>query len=108
MASFIIEGGHALNGTIRPQGAKNEALQIIAATLLTSEEVIVRNVPDILDVNNLIKLVAHIGVKVTRLDSESYSFRADDLNEDFIKSDEFLKQSRALRGSVLLLSLIHI
>lgn len=102
MASFIIEGGHALNGTIRPQGAKNEALQIIAATLLTSEEVIVRNVPDILDVNNLIKLVAHIGVKVTRLDSESYSFRADDLNEDFIKSDEFLKQSRALRGSVLL------
>ena len=102
MASFIIEGGHSLNGTIRPQGAKNEALQIISATLLTREAVTVHNVPDILDVKNLIKLVGHLGVKVTQLDQESYCFQAEELNEDFIRSDAFLKESRALRGSVLL------
>jgi len=102
MASFIIEGGHQLSGTITPQGAKNEALEVICATLLTSDEVIIRNIPDIRDVNNLILLLKDIGVKVKRLTRNDYSFHADDLNLDFLDSDEFVKKCAALRGSVLL------
>ena len=78
MESFIIEGGHRLSGTITPQGAKNEALEVICATLLTTEEVIIYNVPDILDVNNLIKLLQDIGVKVKKRAPNEYSFQADE------------------------------
>ena len=81
MASFIVEGGHRLSGTITPQGAKNEALQILCATLLTSEEVVVDNIPDILDVNNLIQLLAESGVEVNKLSPNKYSFKAKELNE---------------------------
>ena len=84
MESFIIEGGHRLSGTITPQGAKNEALEVICATLLTTEEVIIYNVPDILDVNNLIKLLQDIGVKVKKRAPNEYSFQADeDLDEQY-------------------------
>ncbi len=102
MASFSIEGGYALNGAIQPQGAKNEALQIIAGVLLTSEPVTIHNIPDILDVNNLIELLINLGVKVRRLDSGSYSFQADDVNIDYLHSEDFLTKSRKLRGSILL------
>ena len=81
MGSFIIEGGHPLRGTIRPQGAKNEALQVICATLLTSEAVTIHNIPDIRDANNLIQLLRDIGVKVSRSGS-TYTFQADTLNLD--------------------------
>ena len=77
MESFIIEGGHRLSGTIIPQGAKNEALEVICAALLTKEEVIIDNIPDILDVNNLIKLLKDIGVCINRLATNKYSFKAD-------------------------------
>lgn len=103
MDSFIIEGGHRLTGTITPQGAKNEALEVICATLLTSEEVVIDNIPDILDVNNLIKLLADIGVKVNRLKPGTYSFKADDLNLDFLQSDVFVEKCASLRGSVLMI-----
>ena len=86
MESFIIEGGHQLEGTITPQGAKNEALEVICASLLTSEPVRITNVPDILDVNNLIKLLQDVGVKVTRNDRHDYTFQADDVNLDFLDS----------------------
>ncbi len=102
MASYIIEGGHRLQGEVTIQGAKNEALQVIAATLLTSEEVILENVPDILDVNNLIKLVELLGVEVTRLSHDSYRFRAQEIDLDFVDSPQFLHESKILRGSVLL------
>ena len=103
MESFIIEGGRPLRGTITPQGAKNEALEVIAATLLTAEPVRISNIPDILDVNNLIKLLADIGVKVTRNSRNDYTFQADDLNLEFLASDEYVKKCSALRGSVLLM-----
>ena len=103
METFIIEGGHPLSGTITPQGAKNEALEVISATLLTSEPVRISNVPDILDVNNLIKLLGDIGVKVTRNARNDYTFQADELNLDFLGSDEFVRKCAALRGSVLLM-----
>ena len=80
MASFIIEGGHPLKGEITPQGAKNEALEVICASLLTPEEVIIRNIPDIRDVNNLILLLEDIGVKVKRISRNEYSFTADEIN----------------------------
>ncbi|MBR6121822.1 MAG: UDP-N-acetylglucosamine 1-carboxyvinyltransferase [Prevotella sp.] len=102
MAAFIIEGGHPLSGTIQPQGAKNEALQVICASLLTSEEVIIRNVPNIRDVNNLIQLLKDMGVKV-RQTEEGYSFQADDLNLDYLQSDEFVRKCAQLRGSVLMI-----
>lgn len=102
MASYIIEGGHRLHGEVTIQGAKNEALQVIAATLLTSEEVILENVPDILDVNNLIKLVELLGVEVTRLSHDSYRFKAQEIDLDFVDSPQFLHESKILRGSVLL------
>ena len=103
MESFIIEGGHRLSGTIAPQGAKNEALEVICATLLTSEEVIIRNVPDILDVNNLIKLLQDIGVKVKKLTPNEFSFQADEVNLDYLESSDFVKKCSSLRGSVLMI-----
>ena len=103
MASFIIEGGHKLHGEIHPQGAKNEALQIICATVLTAEEVIVDNVPNILDVNNLIQLLRDMGVQVKQLASAKYSFKAEKLDTAFLESDEFLQKCAKLRGSVMLI-----
>ncbi len=102
MASFIIEGGHRLTGDITPQGAKNEVLQIICATLLTDEEVTVHNVPDILDVNNLIQLIRDMGVSVSKLGIDSYRFRAAQVDMEYLGSDEFLKKCASLRGSVML------
>ena len=103
MQSFIIEGGHMLSGTIVPQGAKNEALQVICASLLTAEKVRICNVPDILDVNNLIQLLRDMGVKVEKLGDGDYTFCADDLNLDYLGSDVFVRKCSALRGSVLMI-----
>ena len=123
MASFIIEGGHPLKGTITPQGAKNEALEVICATLLTEEEVTIHNIPDIRDVNNLIQLLRDVGVKVSRKEEggarseeggtrneergarneNTYSFKADELKLDYLESDEFVKKCAELRGSVLMI-----
>ncbi|MGM9716805.1 MAG: UDP-N-acetylglucosamine 1-carboxyvinyltransferase [Prevotella sp.] len=102
MAAFIIEGGLPLSGTITPQGAKNEALEVICASLLTSDEVVIENIPDIRDVNNLILLLKDMGVKVTRLEKNKYSFLADELDLGYLQSDEFVKKCSSLRGSVLM------
>ena len=108
MASFKIEGGHLLSGTIMPQGAKNEALQVICAALLTSDVVTIYNIPDIRDVNNLIQLLCDIGVrceevKGRREEGRCYSFQASDLNLDYLESDEFVRKCAQLRGSVLMI-----
>lgn len=103
MESFIIEGGRPLRGTITPQGAKNEALEVIAAVLLTPEPVRITNIPDILDVNNLIRLLQDVGVKVTRNGKGDFTFQADELNLEFLASDEYVKKCAALRGSVLMM-----
>ena len=103
MESCVIEGGHPLSGTITPQGAKNEALQVICATLLTSDPVSIDNIPDILDVNNLIQLLKDIGVKVTRHSRNDYTFQADELNLDYLDSREFVDKCSSLRGSVLMI-----
>lgn len=103
MESFIIEGGHPLSGTITPQGAKNEALEVISATLLTSEPVTISNVPDILDVNNLIQLLKDIGVKVTSERKGVFTFQANQIDLGFLSSDEYIRKCSALRGSVLLM-----
>ena len=103
MASFIIEGGQRLKGTIVPQGAKNEVLQIICATLLTQETVTIENIPDILDVNNLISLLIKMGVSVSRSGEGRYSFKADNINMDYLESADFLKSCSSLRGSVMLM-----
>lgn len=103
MASFIIEGGHPLQGTITPQGAKNEALQVICASLLTHEPVTISNIPDILDVNNLILLLQEMGVKVKRNSRNEYTFQADELNLDYLDSVDFVKKCASLRGSVLMI-----
>ena len=103
MASFIIEGGHKLHGEITPQGAKNEALQVICATVLTEETVVIDNIPDILDVQNLIQLLRDIGVIVNRLGEKTYSFCAKKLDEQFLNSDLFLQRCAKLRGSVMLI-----
>ena len=103
MASFIIEGGHRLTGSITPQGAKNEALQVICATLLTSEPVRIKNIPNILDVNNLIQLLRDIDVEVTQNGAGDYTFRAADVNLEYLSSPEFLQRCSRLRGSILLL-----
>ena len=102
MASFVIEGGHRLSGDIYPQGAKNEVLEIICATLLTPEEIIVHNVPDILDVNNLIQLMRDMGVTVSKQGIDTYSFKAENVDLDYLESDAFLKKCSSLRGSVML------
>ncbi|KAA6301035.1 MAG: UDP-N-acetylglucosamine 1-carboxyvinyltransferase 1 [Candidatus Ordinivivax streblomastigis] len=102
MASFIIEGGHKLSGEIIPQGAKNEALQVICATLLTPEKVTIHNIPDILDVNHLIALLSEMGVKIDHPQPGTYSFQADKVNLDYLQTGEFFKKSASLRGSVML------
>ena len=103
MATFKIEGGHLLSGTITPQGAKNEALQVICATLLTSEPVTISNIPNIRDVNNLIQLLKDVGVKVISEKSGTYTFQADQLNMEFLESDKFVEKCSQLRGSVLMI-----
>jgi UDP-N-acetylglucosamine 1-carboxyvinyltransferase len=102
MSAFRIEGGHRLKGEIEVQGAKNEALQILCATLLTPEEVVIKNIPDILDINNLISLLQDIGVKVKSLGGGTYSFRANEINMDYLNTTDFFKKSASLRGSVML------
>ena len=101
MSSFIIEGGRKLSGTITPQGAKNEALEVLSAVLLTDEEIMVSNVPEILDVKNLIELFIRMGVKVERLEKGKYTFRADSLDKDYILSRDFVEKCSKLRGSVM-------
>ena len=103
MASFIIEGGHPLQGSITPQGAKNEALQVICASLLTHEPITISNIPDILDVNNLILLLQEMGVKVKHNSRNEYTFQADELNLDYLQSVDFVKKCASLRGSVLMI-----
>ena len=102
MASFVIEGGRRMHGELIPQGAKNEALQILCATLLTPETVEVYNLPDILDVNNLIKLLRDLGVETTKIGEGSYRFKAETIDLDYLHTPQFLKQSAALRGSVMI------
>jgi len=102
MASFKIEGGHKLNGTITPQGAKNEVLQILCAVLLTPERVVVNNVPDIIDVNKLIFILGELGVKVEKLSSSSYAFTADEVNLKYLESADFKKDGSSLRGSIMI------
>ena len=102
MGTFVIEGGHQLNGEITPQGAKNETLQILCAVLLTPEEVTIENIPDIIDVNKLIQLLINFGVKVTQLGPSSYRFQADEVNLDYLHSDQFKIDGKGLRGSIML------
>lgn len=102
MASFIVSGGNKLRGEITPQGAKNEALQIISAVLLTKEKVTIHNIPDITDVNLQIELLKDLGVKVESIDTHDYTFQADDVNTDYLSSDAFRKKTGRLRGSVML------
>lgn len=101
MSKFIIEGGHHLEGEITPQGAKNEALQVISATLLTSETVEIHNIPDILDVRNLIALLGDMGVEVSRKADDSYTFKADNIDTVYLASEDFVKRCASLRGSLL-------
>ncbi len=103
MSSFIIEGGYPLRGTIKPQGAKNEALEVISASLLTADEVVISNIPDIRDVKNLILLLRDMGVKVERRGRNEYSFCAGDINLGYLESDDFVRKCAELRGSVLLM-----
>lgn len=103
MSSFIIEGGHRLHGTIIPQGAKNEALQVLCATLLTEDCVRIKNIPDILDVNNLIQLLADIGVEITVNGPNDMTFCARHINADYLQSETFYKRCSSLRGSILLI-----
>lgn len=102
MGTFQIEGGHRLKGAITPQGAKNEALQILCAVLLTDEKVEINNIPDIIDVNKLISLLENLGVKIQKHGAGSYSFQADELNLDYLQSDQFKKDGRGLRGSIMI------
>lgn len=103
MSAFEITGGHKLKGEIIPQGAKNEALQILCAVLLTPEPVVVRNVPNIIDVNKLIELLNDFGVLVTKIDSSTYKFEAKDVRLDFLDTEDFKKKAAALRGSVMII-----
>lgn len=103
MASFVVEGGHKLHGSITPQGAKNEALQVLCAVLLTKEKVIINNLPDILDVNNQINLLASIGVEVNKISKGSYSFCARELNLKYLSGEDFFKKCNKLRGSVMII-----
>ena len=101
MGSFVVEGGHKLSGEIKPQGAKNEALQVISAVLLTEEEVTISNVPEILDVRNLILLLESMGVKVTRHEKGVYTFKADNIDTEYVASADFVARCAKLRGSVM-------
>ena len=102
MASFEVIGGNKLRGEIIPQGAKNEALQILCAVLLTPEKVTISNIPDIRDVNKLIELLRELGVKTEQLAPDTYTFQADDINLDFLETDRFVELGRAIRGSVMI------
>jgi len=102
MATFIIEGGHKLKGKIQPQGAKNEALQILCAVLLTPEEVTIHNIPDIIDVNKLITLLGKLGVKIKKLGKGSFTFKADEVNLKYLESPEFKVDGKGLRGSIMI------
>ncbi|PIF01201.1 MAG: UDP-N-acetylglucosamine 1-carboxyvinyltransferase [Maribacter sp.] len=102
MGTFKIEGGHRLSGEITPQGAKNEALQVLCAVLLTKEKVTINNIPDILDVNKLITLLEDLGVKIQKKGKGSYTFKADDINLDYLQSGQFKKDGSGLRGSIML------
>ena len=102
MESFVIEGGKALKGSITPQGAKNEVLQILCAVLLTADPIIVNNIPDIIDVNKLINLLRNFGVKVSSLGNGSYKFQSDAVNLDYLNSEQFKNDGRGLRGSIML------
>ena len=101
MGTFQIEGGHKLKGEIQPQGAKNEALQILCAVLLTPEKVTINNIPDIIDINKLISLLGNLGVKIQKLAHGSYSFQADDVNLKYLESSDFKKEGSSLRGSIM-------
>ncbi len=103
MSEFIVEGGCRLQGSIEPQGAKNEALQVICATLLTSEKVTISNLPDIADVNNLIDLMSHLGVRTSYIDRHTCEFQADNVNLEYLYTDDFLKKAQSLRGSVMII-----
>ncbi|MDD3721184.1 MAG: UDP-N-acetylglucosamine 1-carboxyvinyltransferase [Lutibacter sp.] len=102
MAKFVIEGGHKLSGSITPQGAKNEALQVICAVLLTPEKVTISNIPDIRDVNKLIYILSEFGVKVDRISPDTYSFQADELDLKYLESEKFKVEGSSLRGSIMI------
>ncbi len=103
MGTFIIEGGHRLKGDITPQGAKNEALQVISAVLLTDQEVEISNIPDIIDVNKLIDILRNLGVKIQKKSKGTYTFQADDLNLEYLQSEEFKTKGSGLRGSIMIM-----
>jgi UDP-N-acetylglucosamine 1-carboxyvinyltransferase len=102
MGTFKIEGGVQLKGEITPQGAKNEALQVLCTVLLTPEKVIINNIPDIIDVNKLITLLKNLGVKVEKLAHGSYSFQADEVNLAYLESEAFKEEGKSLRGSIMI------
>lgn len=102
MATFVIEGGHKLSGNITPQGAKNEALQVICATLLTSEQVTISNIPDIRDVNKLIFILGELGVKINKVKTNTYTFQADEIDLKYLESDKFRNDGSSLRGSIMI------
>ncbi len=102
MAKFVIEGGYKLSGEITPQGAKNEALQVLCAVLLTPEKVTISNIPNIIDVNKLIYVLGELGVKVERLSEDTYTFQADEINLDYLESEQFKKDGSSLRGSIMI------
>lgn len=102
MGTFKIEGGHQLKGNIQPQGAKNEALQILCAVLLTPEKVTINNIPDIIDINKLITLLGNLGVKVNKLSEGTYTFQADNIDLDYMQTADFKKEGSGLRGSIMM------
>ena len=102
MQAFKIQGGKRLKGDVTPQGAKNEALQIICATLLTAEEVIISNIPDIIDINKLITLLISLGVEVNKIKPNTFSFKADNINLDYLNSEQFKTGGKSLRGSIMI------
>ena len=103
MASFRVEGGYHLNGSLEPQGAKNEALEVICAVLLTPDDVTIRNIPEIRDVLKLIDILKGLGVKVSRIKKGTYLFNAADINANYLKTPEYAKQAASLRGSVMVI-----
>ena len=102
MGTFKIEGGHALKGEVQPQGAKNEALQILCAVLLTDEKITISNIPDIIDVNKLICLLGNLGVKIEKIDRHAYTFQSNELNLAYLESEKFREEGKALRGSIMI------
>ena len=102
MKTFKIEGGHKLKGSIQPQGAKNEALQILCAVILSPEIITIHNIPEIIDVNKLIVLLGKLGVKIKKLSKGSYSFQADEINLDYLETEAFKADCRGLRGSIMI------